>query len=182
MHRFHLSKIKVLSFIRLILASHICSTDSIPWVHTWGKKGPLTMTENLSTCKSTWSLIRIYIVNTPARPHHPRGGAVLEGSSRVEGPRGWKAECWPTGEGYVARRGGRVASPRADRASPGREPTPARAGVRPDFPKKTKCISYVYQDQVYTHMIDVMSEISINSNKNVQEVKPLHYLFITLRR
>jgi hypothetical protein len=25
----------------------------------------------------------------------------------------------------------------------------------------------VRQDQVYTHMIDVMSEISINSNKNV---------------
>jgi hypothetical protein len=29
--------------------------------------------------------------------------------------------------------------------------------VTPDFPKKTKCISYVRQDQVYTHMIDVMS-------------------------
>jgi hypothetical protein len=26
-----------------------------------------------------------------------------------------------------------------------------------DFQKKTKCISYVCQDQVYTHMIDVMS-------------------------
>jgi hypothetical protein len=37
--------------------------------------------------------------------------------------------------------------------------------VTPDFPKKTKCISYVCQDQVYTHMIDVMSEISININK-----------------
>jgi hypothetical protein len=34
LHRFHLSKIKVLGFIRLILASHICFTDSIPWVHT----------------------------------------------------------------------------------------------------------------------------------------------------
>jgi hypothetical protein len=54
--------------------------------------------------------------------------------------------------------------------------------VTPDFPKKTKCISYVRQDQVYTHMIDVMSEISINSNKNRTRVKPLHYLFITLRR
>jgi hypothetical protein len=42
--------------------------------------------------------------------------------------------------------------------------------VTPDFPKKTKCISYVRQDQVYTHMIDVMSEISINNNKNVQEL------------
>jgi hypothetical protein len=37
--------------------------------------------------------------------------------------------------------------------------------VTPDFPKKTKCISYVRQDQVYTHMMDVMSEISINNNK-----------------
>jgi hypothetical protein len=46
---------------------------------------------------------------------------------------------------------------------------PDRA-VTPDFSKKTKCISYVRQDQVYTHMIDVMSEISINSNKNVQEL------------
>jgi hypothetical protein len=46
--------------------------------------------------------------------------------------------------------------------------------VTPDFPKKTKCISYVRQDQVYTHMIDVMSEISINSNKNVQELN--HYI------
>jgi hypothetical protein len=36
------------------------------------------------------------------------------------------------------------------------------ASVTPDFPKKTKCISYVRQDQVYTHMIDVMSE---NINK-----------------
>jgi hypothetical protein len=55
-------------------------------------------------------------------------------------------------------------------------------GVTLDFPKKTKCISYVRQDQVYTHMIDVMSEISINGNKNRTRVKPLHYLFITLRR
>jgi hypothetical protein len=47
-------------------------------------------------------------------------------------------------------------------------------GVTPDFPKKTKCISYVRQDQIYTHMIDVMSEISINSNKNVQELN--HYI------
>jgi chromosome segregation ATPase len=35
----------------------------------------------------------------------------------------------------------------------------AGKAVTPDFPKKTKCISYVRQDQVYTHMIDVMSEI-----------------------
>jgi hypothetical protein len=46
--------------------------------------------------------------------------------------------------------------------------------VTPDFPKKTKCISYVRQDQVYTHMIDVMSEISINNNKNIQELH--HYI------
>jgi hypothetical protein len=46
-------------------------------------------------------------------------------------------------------------------------------GVTPDFPKKTKCISYVRQDQAYTHMIDAMSEISINNNKNVQELN--HY-------
>jgi hypothetical protein len=32
----------------------------------------------------------------------------------------------------------------------------------------------VRQDQVYTHMIDVMTEISINSNKNVQELN--HYI------
>jgi hypothetical protein len=32
--------------------------------HTWGKKGPLTTTEDLSACKSNWSLIRIYTVNT----------------------------------------------------------------------------------------------------------------------
>jgi hypothetical protein len=50
--------------------------------------------------------------------------------------------------------------------------------VTPDFPKKTKCISYVRQDQVYTHMIDVMSQISINSNKKRTRVKPLHYLLL----
>jgi hypothetical protein len=50
--------------------------------------------------------------------------------------------------------------------------------VTPDFLKKTKCISYVRQDQVYTHMIDVMSEISINSNKNVQELN--HYIISLL--
>jgi hypothetical protein len=50
--------------------------------------------------------------------------------------------------------------------------------VTPDFQKKTKCISYVRQDQVYTHMIDVMSEISINSNKNVQELN--HYIIFLL--
>jgi hypothetical protein len=36
----------------------------------------------------------------------------------------------------------------------------------------------VRQDQVYTHMIDVMSEISINSNKNVQELS--HYIISLL--
>ena len=30
--------------------------------------------------------------------------------------------------------------------------------VTPDFRKKTRCISYVRQDQIYTHMIDVISE------------------------
>jgi hypothetical protein len=50
--------------------------------------------------------------------------------------------------------------------------------VTPEFPKKTKCISYVGQDQVYTHMIDVMSEISININKNVQELN--HYIISLL--
>jgi hypothetical protein len=50
--------------------------------------------------------------------------------------------------------------------------------VTPDFPKKTKCISYVHQDQVYAHMIDVMSEISINSDKNVQELN--HYIMSLL--
>jgi uncharacterized NAD(P)/FAD-binding protein YdhS len=46
------------------------------------------------------------------------------------------------------------------------------------FQRKTKCISYVRQEQVYTHMIDVMSEISINSNKNVQEF--YHYIISLL--
>jgi hypothetical protein len=41
----------------------------------------------------------------------------------------------------------------------------ASPAVTPNFLKKTKCISYVRQDQVYTHMIDVMSEISITSIK-----------------
>jgi hypothetical protein len=50
--------------------------------------------------------------------------------------------------------------------------------VTPDFLKKTKCISYVRQDQVYTYIIDVMSEISINSNKNVQELN--HYIISLL--
>jgi hypothetical protein len=51
-------------------------------------------------------------------------------------------------------------------------------GVTPDFPKKTKCIWYVRQDQVYTHKIDVMSEISLNGNKNVQELN--HYIISLL--
>jgi hypothetical protein len=50
--------------------------------------------------------------------------------------------------------------------------------VTPDFLKKTKCISYVRQDQVYTHMIDIMSEISININKIVQELN--HYIISLL--
>jgi hypothetical protein len=55
------------------------------------------------------------------------------------------------------------------------QPTPV---VTPDFPKKTKCISYVRQDQVYTHMIDVMSELSINSSKIIQELN--HYIISLL--
>jgi hypothetical protein len=55
-------------------------------------------------------------------------------------------------------------------------------GVTPDFPKKTKCILYVHQDQVYRHMIDVMSEISEKQQQKRTRVKPLHCLFITLRR
>jgi hypothetical protein len=42
--------LSVLGFNRLDFASHIFSTDSIPWVHNWGKKGPLTTTEDLSAC------------------------------------------------------------------------------------------------------------------------------------
>jgi hypothetical protein len=34
------------------------------------------------------------------------------------------------------------------------------------------------QDQVYTHMINVMSEISINNNKNIQELN--HYIISLL--
>jgi hypothetical protein len=30
--------------------------------------------------------------------------------------------------------------------------------VRPGFKNKTECISFVRQDQVYTHMIDIISE------------------------
>jgi hypothetical protein len=55
---------------------------------------------------------------------------------------------------------------------------PSKQPVTPEFPKKTKCISYVRQDQVYTHMIDVISEISINNNKNVQELN--HYIISLL--
>jgi hypothetical protein len=50
--------------------------------------------------------------------------------------------------------------------------------ITPDFLKKIKCISYVRQDQVYTHMIDIMSKISINNNKNVHELN--HYIISLL--
>jgi hypothetical protein len=59
-----------------------------------------------------------------------------------------------------------------------RYPENMSRSVTPDFPKKTKCISYVRQDHVYTHMIDIMSEISINSNKNIQELN--HYIISLL--
>ena len=41
--------------------------------------------------------------------------------------------------------------------------------VTPDFKNKTECISYVRQDQVYTHMIDVISEYIKNSVQNVDK-------------
>jgi hypothetical protein len=50
------------------------------------------------------------------------------------------------------------------------------SSVTPDF--KTECISYVRQDQVYTHMIDVIGEISIHNIQNVQDLITLlqhHY-------
>ena len=34
---------------------------------------------------------------------------------------------------------------------------------------ETECISYVHQDQVYTHMIDVISEYIKNSVQNVDK-------------
>jgi hypothetical protein len=64
MHRFHLLKIKVLSFIRSTLASHIVPRIRYLWFINRGKKGLLTTTDDLSACKSTWSLIRMYTVNT----------------------------------------------------------------------------------------------------------------------
>ena len=51
--------------------------------------------------------------------------------------------------------------------------------VTPDFQNKTECISYVRQDQVYTHMIDIISEyIKRQCSKRKQE--RVHN-FITLR-
>jgi hypothetical protein len=41
MHRFHLLKIYVSRFNRSTLASHICSMDSIPWVHHSREEGSL---------------------------------------------------------------------------------------------------------------------------------------------
>jgi len=41
--------------------------------------------------------------------------------------------------------------------------------VTPGFKNKTKCISYVSQDQVYTHMIDVINEYIKNSVQNVDK-------------
>jgi hypothetical protein len=45
MHRILLLKIKVPSFIRLILALHICSTDSIPWGSHLREEGSLDYDE-----------------------------------------------------------------------------------------------------------------------------------------
>ena len=39
--------------------------------------------------------------------------------------------------------------------------------VTPGFKNKIECISYVRQDQVYTHMIDVISEYIKNNVQNV---------------
>jgi hypothetical protein len=41
MHRFHILKIEVSHFNRSTLASHICSTDSIPWVYHSREEGSL---------------------------------------------------------------------------------------------------------------------------------------------
>ena len=41
--------------------------------------------------------------------------------------------------------------------------------VTPSFKNKIECISYVRQDQVYTHMIDVISEYIKNSVQNVDK-------------
>jgi hypothetical protein len=54
---------KILGFIRSTLQSHIVSRIRYLGFITWGKKGPLTTTEDLSAFKSTWSLIWIYSVN-----------------------------------------------------------------------------------------------------------------------
>jgi hypothetical protein len=45
------------------------------------------------------------------------------------------------------------------------------------FSKKNR-ISHVRQDQVYSHMIDIMSEKTININKNIQELN--HYIIFLL--
>ena len=41
--------------------------------------------------------------------------------------------------------------------------------VTPDFQNKTECISYVRQEQVYTHMIDIINEYIKNSVQNVDK-------------
>jgi hypothetical protein len=57
---------KFLGFIRSTLASHIVPRIRYLGFTTRGKKGPLTTTRDLSACKSTWSLIRLYTVNNTA--------------------------------------------------------------------------------------------------------------------
>jgi hypothetical protein len=54
----------------LALLDQLLHHTFVPWIRylgftTRGKKGPLTMTGDLSACKSTWSLIRLYTVNKP---------------------------------------------------------------------------------------------------------------------
>jgi hypothetical protein len=44
--------LKLLGFIRLSFASHICSTDSIPWVHHSREEGSLDYDGRLVRCKS----------------------------------------------------------------------------------------------------------------------------------
>ena len=51
--------------------------------------------------------------------------------------------------------------------------------VTPDFQNKTECISYVRQDQVYTHMIDIISEY-IKRQCSKRKEERVHN-FITLR-
>jgi hypothetical protein len=84
-------KIKVLGYNRLVLASHICSTDSIPWVHTRRKKGPLATTEDLSACKYKQNLIRIYTVNNVVVKGKQAAASGCRSTHRTEAKGMWAA-------------------------------------------------------------------------------------------